>query len=50
MFRAAQNATGTAIIIAIIVPNVAIFIVSQTGTSSSVIYDHLDPKREQVAL
>ena len=41
MFRAAQNATGTAIVIAIIVPKVAIFIVSQTGTSSSVIYDHL---------
>ena len=34
VFRAAQNATGTAIVIAIIVPKVAIFIVSQTGTSS----------------
>ena len=40
VLRAAQNATGTAITSAIRVPRVAMLIVSQTGSHSSLMYDH----------
>ena len=40
VLRAVANATGTAIAMAMIVPIVAIFIVSQTGFHSLSIYDH----------
>ena len=40
VLRAVAKATGTAITMAIIVPIVAIFIVSQTGFHNLSIYDH----------
>ena len=40
VFLAAKNATGTAIISAKIVPNVAIFRVSQIGLPNCEIYSH----------